>query len=120
MNVKLYIVFLLGVLRNFYNGAMATVSIYVFYLDVTFQEARDIPFCIGSVVVVTAIKSYLLLRYRTYFGHFNCLLFSHILNMVVLIAASDPNLAHKGSTFAYGMYFSIGFFPSDGEDFGVC
>lgn len=115
-----HIVFLLRLLRSFYSGAIAALSIYFFYRDVTFREARDIPLCISWVLLVTAIKAYLMLRFRKYFGHFNCLLFSYMLNMVALVASCDPNLAHKGSTYAFSIYFTIGCFPLDGEDFGVC
>lgn len=120
MNEKLYIVFLLRLFRSFYNGAIGTLSVYFLYRDVTFQEARDIPLCISWVLLVAAIKAYFMLRCRKYFGDFNCLLFSYMLNLVALIAACDPNLAHKGSTHAYSVYFAIGCFPFDGEDFGVC
>jgi hypothetical protein len=59
------------------------------------------------------------LRYRRNFGHFNTLILAYLWQLFPFVIANDINMAHIGSTNTYAFYFSLGFFPFDGEDFAV-
>lgn len=114
MYLQQLLVYLCKANRSFLSGITAAITIYFYYRNVAYEDPIRIPLTMGCIMLASAIKSALLVHYRSTLGHFNTLILGYIMQLLPFIISNDLNLGIRGRAESFAFLISLGFFPLDG------
>jgi len=115
MEPQQLLVYLCKAIRSFFSGIIAANTIYFYYRNVAYEDPIRIPLTIACIMIASAVKSAIMVHYRSTVGHFNMLVLGYVMQLVPLVISNDPNLGIRGRPESYVYFFTLGFFPFDGE-----
>lgn len=119
MSQQTVLICLSKAIRSFFNGAVSTVLIYVFYRIIYYQHPLYISLILSCTLLANTIKSFVFTRLAKCLGDFNIVALSALLHIIPLIATNGPNLSLRGGAMIFTILFALGFFPIDGEEITI-